>query len=343
MNTHISLADILLKKKEVVLHTKKEYEKLTPKQHEALNIYKRDGYIYINKQLRMDDNIIYVFDDVKRIIHTTESQKDNKELENFTKKRGKMRLNNYYKFIHHYGPERVISLIKQIDSVFLKPNWPRLKSFKIDTLYRGTAIAPKQFRLEGSTITFNDYLSATFHSYIPIEFMANSINQSINNLIPVFLIIKKCDNLPVIFLDWKSIQTKNLEKLKYNKFDEFELLLPRGCVFKIVKKYKYDLPIYKEDFEAGRYKKLSQYYSNVQNLSPDFFKDPEIEEFLKEKPINVMELEFIKWNKPQPIELGNIPLKVELNPELLKTEGSVKKIRKNTATKKKKSNISHNK
>ena len=88
-------------------------------------------------------------------------------------------------------------------------------------------------------------------------------DKNITNII-LKIDIKKSDNIPFIFLSdvfWNLITNhKNLKKLNnWNKttFDEFEILLPRGIEFKIVKVEDVKVINYIEGF--------SKYYNNKNN------------------------------------------------------------------------------
>lgn len=125
--------------------------------------------------------------------------------------------------------------------------------------------------------------------------------------------------MPFIYLDWKGVYTHKLERLKFDMGDEYELLLPRECKFKIIKKYKFT-EFLEGQRNGNKLALINNYYDNVQDLTPSFFKKPEIKEMLSIPDINVMELEFVEWTKPKPIILTDKPLQIKITPNMLKSQ-----------------------
>lgn len=62
-----------------MIHSKLQYTKLNSGQHEALQLYKQSGFIYINQYLRNQD-IIYDLNRISASIHMTFSKKDDDNL-----------------------------------------------------------------------------------------------------------------------------------------------------------------------------------------------------------------------------------------------------------------------
>ena len=71
-----SIPELLLHKKDIVIESKKQYEKLSEKQYEALKLYKFNGYTLINKFLRGGNPITYNINYIGNVIHTTKTKKD---------------------------------------------------------------------------------------------------------------------------------------------------------------------------------------------------------------------------------------------------------------------------
>lgn len=318
-----TIPELLLHKKDIVIESKKQYEKLSEKQYEALKLYKFNGYILINKFLRAGNPITYTINYIGQVIHTTSSKKDDKALEKFLKDGGKQSLTEFYNFIQKFGPGRLIELIEHIDSIFRKPTWPKIGNLtNIHTLYKGSAVPHHMYnKLVGQEITFREYVSTSFSINTAMKFYKGSAFSSImgsENVKPVFYIFKKCEKVPFIFLDWTAVESHKLEGLKFQRGDEYELLLPRGCKFKLVKKSTIAQFINDYQDEQIRVDMLNNYYNNVRDLTPEFFKLPEVKEMLSIPDIMVMELEFIEWVKPKPIELKETPLQVVITPDILK-------------------------
>lgn len=319
-----TIPELLLHKKDIVIQSKKQYEKLSETQYEALQLYKFNGYSVINKFLRGVNPITYNINYIGQVIHTTKTKKDDKEFEQFLKECGKQSLQQFYDFIKKYGPGRLIELIGHIDSIFRKPSSPKVGNLtNIHTLYRGAAVPHHMYnKLVGQEITFSEYVSTSFSINTAMNFYKGSAFRSImgsENVKPVFYIFKKCEKVPFIFLDWTAVESHKLEGLKFQRGDEYELLLPRGCKFKLVKKSTIAQFIYDYQDEERRVDMLNNYYNNVRDLTPEFFKLPEVKEKLSiTTDIMVMELEFIEWIKPIPIELKDTPLQVVITPDMLK-------------------------
>lgn len=318
-----TIPELLLHKKDIVIQSKKQYEKLSEKQYEALQIYKFNGYSLINKFLRGVNPITYNINYIAQAIHTTKSKKDDKALEKFYKEGGKQSLQEFYEFIKKYGPGRLIELIGYIDSIFRKPSWPKVGNLSnIHTFYRGAAVPHHMYnKLVGQEITFSEYVSTSFSINTAMSFYKGSAFGSImgsENVKPVFYVLKKCEKVPFIFLDWSAVDTHKLEGLKFQRGDEYELLLPRGCKFKLVKKSTIAQFINGYQDEQNRVDMLNNYYNNVRDLTPEFFKLPEVKEKLSIPDIMVMELEFIELVKPIPIELKDTPLQVVITHDMLK-------------------------
>lgn len=315
--------ELVLKKRDIVIHSKLQYTKLNSGQHEALQLYKESGFIYINQYLRNQD-IIYDLNRISASIHMTSSKKDDDNLKKIKKDGGKTTLQDFYNFVKKYGPGRLIALIHHIDSIFKKANWPKIGNIKsINTLYKGVGVPANIYnKLVGSVVTFDEYLSTSISSDVAMKFYSwreTTYMRGKENLKPVFFILRKCNKLPFIYLDWKGVYTHKLERLKFDMGDEYELLLPRGCKFKIVKKYKFT-EFLKGQRNGSKLALINNYYDNVQDLTPSFFKKPEIKEMLSIPDINVMELEFVEWNKPKPIILTDKPLQIKITPNMLKSQ-----------------------
>lgn len=326
-----SIPDLLLHKKDIVIQSKKQYEKLSEKQYEALLLYKFNGYSLINKFLRGSNAITYNINRISTMIYTTKSKKDDKALEKFYKEGGKQSLTEFYDFIKKYGPGRLIELIGCIDSIFKKPRWPKVGNLtNIHTLYKGGAVPSYMYnKLVGQEITFSEYMSTSFSINTAMNFYKGSAFGSImgsENVKPVFYVFKKCEKVPFIFLDWKAVDTHKLEGLKFDMGDEYEFLLPRGCKFKLVKKSTIAQFINDYQDDKTRAYMLNNYYNNVRDLTPEFFKLPEVKEKLSIPDIMVMELEFMEWIKPTPIELKESPIQVVITPDMLKPK-TVKEIK----------------
>jgi hypothetical protein len=76
-----TIPELLLHKKDIVIQSKKQYEKLSEKQYEALQLYKFNGYSIINNFLRGSNPITYNINSISNVIHTTKTKKDDKALE----------------------------------------------------------------------------------------------------------------------------------------------------------------------------------------------------------------------------------------------------------------------
>jgi hypothetical protein len=155
----------------------------------------------------------------------------------------------------------------------------------------------------GSILTFNEFLSTTLNP--EAAFDAIKMYDDDANKTTVLFLIHNYKDKPYIYLDWKPVLNETMAGLKYEPegihFDEYEALLPRGCKFKIIKKYKtqeYNEYIGKTNIEKKQLIKINTMYNNIANISNDFFYRNEVKSILSTPfEILVIELEYIS-NKP---------------------------------------------
>lgn len=119
-----------------------------------------------------------------------------------------------------------IETINIIDNLFLKG-----RKIKDIVVYKG--ISSNLFKNVGDTFTFNNFLSTSIHNIVA-ETFANLKSDDDDNC--CVCVLQNISKLNYIYLPW-NIQ-KNIFNDKINDIllNEFEILLPRGLTFKLVKK-----------------------------------------------------------------------------------------------------------
>jgi hypothetical protein len=92
-----------------------------------------------------------------------------------------------------------------------------------------------------------------------------------------------------------------MDKLKFTAgFDEYELVLPRGCQFKIIKKYRSPDYVKYYDPEAIKLQQASDFYSDIGDVPSDFLSRASVKSAIN-KPVEltVLEMEFVKQSQKQ--------------------------------------------
>lgn len=258
------------------------FRALNVEEKKILNNYKGNGYTYINSFLR--DN--YKFTEID--LNTLKSIADyNREIPDFYS----ITIDNIPKYIE-YGINNLIKSIRTIDNIFENKNAPKLN--ENDILYRGINAEYDVSKFEiGKELDMESFISCSFNLNIAEAFARSYLK---NEYHCCMFVIKGCKDVPFIYLQWNYA---NLKKITDDDFvmsgDEQEIVLPRGCKFKINDIYKY-IPTQKQMF-----KNLST--DKVIKLLEKKYQTNEINEEIYEKDILkmfsnliVVELEYVSRN-----------------------------------------------
>lgn len=275
---------------------------------EALRVYKYMGYQEINKFLREEspaarkDKPFGGF-----ILDKQDSIMTHKHFEEYKKAVAGINKNTtlgelaeiIQKF--HYGTYQEI--IADIDKCF-KTKTPRLTNpvaGKKTVLYRGTYLPAKLVNKKpGTTITFGEYLSTTLDPKVSFNFMGPEDKRDCE-MEPVLLLIRGYDNRPYICLDWQAVATHKMEKLKFMpNHDEYEIMIPRGCSFKVVKKYRTQDYNKYYDQDAIAVRRANNLYSDIAEVHSNFLNRPSVREIIN-KPVEltILELDFVKQTQQE--------------------------------------------
>ncbi len=260
-------------------NSNKLFNSLNSEEKKVLNNYKNTSYTYINSFLR--DN--YKFTNIN--LNTLKLIADyNREIPDFYS----ITIDNIPKYVE-YGINNVIKSIRIMDNIFENKNAPKLS--ENDILYRGiqSEYDVSKFQI-GKELDMESFVSCSFNVNIAEAFAQGYIKNEIHCCM---FVIKGCKDVPFIYLQWNYA---NLKKISDDDFitihDEQEIVLPRGCKFKIIDIHKY-LPTKKQMF-----KNLST--DKVIKLLEKKYKTTEINQEIYEKYISkmfsnliVVELEYL--------------------------------------------------
>lgn len=310
----ISQLELFKWKRELVRTNTAFFNSLSRTIKESLHAYKGNAYREMNNFLRNPYDQYEPFgpfriDDHRSMILPTKLR------EEFIKVKktitGATTLKELQDIIFKYHINPYYNAIIQLDKIFRKQTVPKLKSIHPDNpkviLYKGTK-APQTLTAKrpGSLITFNEFLSTSLTPEIAIMFMG--IQET--KMDQVLFIIHGYESNPYIYVDWEPTRTGVMKDMKYTPYgDEYEVLLPRGCQFKIIKKYRTtDYNSYYGNIELDKHKitKLNPLYNNIDNVNNSFFDRKEVKSILESVfDILVIELEYIttKPAKLKPISL----------------------------------------
>lgn len=212
----------------------KLFNSLHSEEKKVLNNYKGPGFIYINSFLRNNYKITEIDIDIfKRIVNYN----INNEIPNYYS----VTIDNIPKFIED-GINKIIKSIRTIDNIFENKNAPKLS--ENDILYRGiyAEYDVSKFQI-GKELDMNSFVSSSFNLNIAEGFAGMYLK---NEAHCCMFVIKGCKDLPFIYLQRRYDKLKKITDDNFISFmDEQEILLPRGCKFKITDIYKY-LPTYKQ-------------------------------------------------------------------------------------------------
>ena len=129
-----------------------------------------------------------------------------------------------------------------MDNIFEKKNTPKLT--ENDILYRGinAEFDVSKFQI-GKEIDMESFISSSFNVNVAEAFTSTYLK---NESHCCMFVIKGCKDVPFIYLQWNYA---NLKKISDEDFmsvgDEQEIVLPRGCKFRISDIHKY-LPTRKQ-------------------------------------------------------------------------------------------------
>ena len=297
-------------KRQLVKQSRPYFNALSENQKEALRVYKYMGFLVINKFLRNlaqqtksgGQPMFSPFGKFKLDIRA--STMTHKLLEEYEKVRAKINskttLGQLTEIIQKFHYDAYQMVIKDIDTCFAaKSRVPKLTNphpNKKTILYRGTSLHAKMLaKRPGDILEFGEYLSTTLEPEIAFRFLGLGANRDVP-IQPVLLIIRGYDGQPFIFLDWDAVETKRMDKLKYAPgADEYELVLPRGCQFKLIRKYRSKEFAKYYNPEKIALQKLSDFYSDIGDVESNFLSRESVKEIIN-KPIEitVLELEYVK-------------------------------------------------
>jgi len=302
----------LFKWKRLFVQANKDFfNKLPKQQKEALRIYKFSAYQEINKYLRAPEHERFVVPFGEFRLDKKDTVMPKALFAEYSQAIAKItpatQLSTLGNMVQRYHYDAYYNAIQNLDKIFKSPAIPKLASPATITepviLYKGTRLPHSTVSKPiGSNITFGEYLSTSVDPEVATTF--TFINWIEPATVPVIFIIKNYDTHPLgqryIYIDFGPTATGKMETMKYTPFsDEYEVLLPRGCQFKITAKYKTadfnkyfgSLPEKVAVLHAG------PLYSNIGKVRDSFFGKKEVKELLDRKfEIQVMELEFISCN-----------------------------------------------
>lgn len=295
-------------KRQLVKQSRAYFNKLPENQKEALRVYKYMGYQVINQflrnlaQIRQGTPKTSPFGKFKLDINTSIITR--KLFDEYQKVRAKITnkttLGQLTEIIQKFHYDAYQTIIVDMDKCFAaKSRIPKLTNpqpSKKTILYRGSMLPTKLVNKRvGDILEFGEYLSTTLEPEIAFRFLHLGGASDASSK-PVLLIIHGYDGKPFIFLDWDAVETHQMDKLKFTHgSDEYELVLPRGCKFKIVKKYRSDEYTKYYKSEAVALQKLSNFYSDIGNIESNFFSRESVKDVINGKiELTVIEVEFVK-------------------------------------------------
>jgi len=207
--------------------------------------------------------------------------------------------------IEKYHYDSYLTIIKDMDDCFKSKHHPTIltnpNKGKETYLYKGTMLPNNLVNKKtGDELCFDEYLSTTLEPQTAIKFL-NMVPTSDNLIQPVLFIISGYESNPYIHLDWPAVKLLEMKKIKLGPGnDEYEILLPRGCKFRILKKYKtQDFSKY-YDADAIALQRVSEFYSDIGDIDSNFLSRRSVKSVLN-KPVEltVMEIEYKgRVNKP---------------------------------------------
>lgn len=295
-------------KRQLVKLSQSFFNGLPEEQKEALGVYKNMGYQIINKFLR---NLAQIKTGMPKnnpfgkfkldIRHSTMTQKLFEEYQKVRDKiNDKTTLGQLTEIIQKFHYDAYQTIVQDMDKCFAaKSRVPKLTNpqpGKKTILYRGAMLPNKLVNKQpGDTLEFGEYLSTTLEPEIAFRFLHLGVAPDAPSK-PVLLIIHGYDGKPFIFLDWQAVETHKMDKLKYTPGgDEYELVLPRGCQFKIVKKYRSQEYSKYYNPEIVALEKASNFYSDIGDVPSDFLSRESVKEVINNKiELTVIEVEFVK-------------------------------------------------
>jgi hypothetical protein len=272
---------ILNQKIKYVKQSHKLFSSLNAEEKKVLNNYKYTAYHYINLFLR--NNYKFTSIDLNKFKSIVDY---NREIPDFYS----ITTDNISKYIE-YGINKLIKSIRTMDNIFEKKNTPKLT--ENDILYRGinAEYDVSKFQI-GKELDMESFLSCSFNVNIAEAFTSAYLK---NESHCCMFVIKGYKDVPFIYLQWNYV---NLKKVSDENFimpsggDEHEIVLPRGCKFKITDIHKY-IPTKKQMLKNISTGKVIQ-------LLEKKYKTTEINEEIYEKEISkmfsnliVVELEYV--------------------------------------------------
>ena len=303
--------NLLMHKKQLVDKYKSYYESLSKREGEYLKLYKGIGYYKLNAFLRQPVKSIKPFGDFQYnpdhvVIGLRPEYKRDMLKVNTNTTLGKL-----VDYAYKYNVKANLDFITAMDNILKHKNCPHIKDiFESDIiLYRGTSVSSRVYNKQrGATLEFGEYLSTSLDPVVALDFMLRSSDNSptMDCVYPVLMILKNCKALPALFLDWELVSDYNFEGIKFTMDDEYEMMLPRNCKFRLVNKYKtteYNHFIGNAALDKLNIHALSDYYNDIKQLNSSFMKLHDIKAVINAKlEIMVFELEFISYD-PKPINL----------------------------------------
>lgn len=209
------------------------YKNLKPIDKEALQNYKYNGYIEINKYLYNDIKMKDIFIDNFQFL-TKIKKYFSKDTINFMDIKS-INPGNIKPMIELYVNKTIVEQINTIDKIFQATNIQKLQGNEI--LYRGTrghSITTKNSRV-GDEVIFKNYISTSTDQSISENFI---FQRNPKEKVCCMYIFHNMKDVPFIYLPWEIKNSDKLSKKTISQSfdDEFEFLLPRGLKFKIIKK-----------------------------------------------------------------------------------------------------------
>ena len=310
----ISQLELFKWKRELVRTNTTFFNGLPKAIKESLHAYKGNAYLEMNNFLRNPYDQYEPFgpfrldDDRMMILTPTLRAEFIKVKKTIT---GATTLKELQDIVFKYHINPYYNAIIQLDKIFRKQTVPKLKSIHPDNpmvvLYKGSKV-PQSLTVKrpGSIITFNEFLSTSLTPEIATMFMGTQEPK----MDQVLFIIHGYESNPYIYVDWEPTRTGVMKDMKYTPYgDEYEILLPRGCQFKIVKKYsttEYNSYYGHIELDKKKVAKLNPLYDNIDDVNNSFFDRKEVKSILESVfDILVIELEYVatKPAKLKPISL----------------------------------------
>jgi len=209
------------------------YKNLKSDEKEALQNYKYNGYIKINKYLYDGIKVKDIY--IDNLDFLSEIKKHfSKNTVNFIDIKS-INPGNIKPIVELYVNKTIIEQINTIDKIFNSPNIQKLQGNEI--LYRGTgghSITTKNSRV-GDEVIFKNYISTSTEQSISESFM---FQHNPREKVCCMYIFHNMKDVPFVYLPWEIKNSDKLSKkiISQTFSDEFEFLLPRGLKFKIIKK-----------------------------------------------------------------------------------------------------------